>query len=342
MADAFRKARSGDPLRIPVRAYNAFVDAAIDQRSRFHATAVDHQREMRSSGLVLVRNQSGHDADRFAALGVDGPVFLPDPEPDPGAFARRVHLVGVTPRERDHVGRFVVAQAPIPADRVGPALAVGITPARVLVEDERDAFADIAEADTVLRSGAAGSAAILWKEPGTGERWAVVEVGRPRRDRLTALLGAATPIPGQRFGWRYDWQEARPEGDPASPSFGRYVPWPHGLGSAGDPTLRARNRFEHHLATAFPVGSGTEGYAHVGVCGIPGVLENCPPAQAVRPTLAPIMPGVAVELTAERDTRGQTAWSFEALNAIKLAVGERGYVPFIPGEGHGIGGHGGA
>lgn len=34
MADAFRKVRSGQPLVIPARAYNAFVDAAVAERRR--------------------------------------------------------------------------------------------------------------------------------------------------------------------------------------------------------------------------------------------------------------------------------------------------------------------
>ena len=34
MGDVFRKVRSGQPLRIPAAAYNAFVDAAVDLRRR--------------------------------------------------------------------------------------------------------------------------------------------------------------------------------------------------------------------------------------------------------------------------------------------------------------------
>ena len=34
MPDDLRKVRSGDPLRLPARAYNAFVDAAVDLRRR--------------------------------------------------------------------------------------------------------------------------------------------------------------------------------------------------------------------------------------------------------------------------------------------------------------------
>jgi len=34
MPDDLRKVRSGDPLRLPARSYNAFVDAAVDLRRR--------------------------------------------------------------------------------------------------------------------------------------------------------------------------------------------------------------------------------------------------------------------------------------------------------------------
>ncbi len=74
-----------------------------------------------------------------------------------------------------------------------------------------------------LRSGFVGASRILWKEPGTGEVLALIEMGPADRDRVAAQLGTATLIDGRTFGWRYEWEEVRLDGDPFSSTFGQYV-----------------------------------------------------------------------------------------------------------------------
>jgi len=326
MAD-LTKVRQGDALRIPAAAYNAFVDAAIAHQASQRNLGAGDLAEGGAPGLVPVRNNSQEDVARFGVLGIDGPLFTPGDGggDEPDEFRTRVTLKGVAPKEDRHVGRFVIAREPIVKGRIGQCVIHGVTPARVLIEDEAHQFADIAEDETVLRSGATGAAAILWKEEGTGEKWAVVEVGRPPRDRIIAILGEAEEIHEQKFRWKYPWREARIDGDPTSDTYGRYVAWHGGLSSKDadgdeDPAKQALNRFEAHLATLAeqPDDEGTEGFANAGACLIPGVQQECPPAKAAIPMLKPIMPGVAVALAAERDTRGRTVWTFQALNGIDL------------------------
>ena len=84
-----------------------------------------------------------------------------------------------------------------------------------------------------------GGIPILWKEDGTGEKWAVIELGRLSPGRITAILGAAQPIPTERNRWRYPWVEAQIDGNPGSPDYLRYVPVENGLTSQA-PMARVR------------------------------------------------------------------------------------------------------
>ena len=60
------------------------------------------------------------------------------------------------------------------------AMALGLCPVKITVENEDHAFADVNDGEAAtLKSTATGAAQILWKEDGTGEKWAVVRLGVP-------------------------------------------------------------------------------------------------------------------------------------------------------------------
>lgn len=311
MTGHLTRVRSGDPLGIPAVAYNAFVDAAHVTRrinadvGRPPAASPAHETH------VLVRNDSGEDLPRFGVLGIVGPILEPGDD-----LKRRTAVVGaaITIGD-DYAGRFVVAREPIAPGRIGWAVVRGVTPAIVHVVDNQHVHADTYSDQQFLRSGLTGAARILWKEPGLGQRLAIIEIGPADRDRVAARLGTAHAIGQQPFGWVYDWEEVRLDADPFSLTFGQYIRlfgagW---LSSGGNPLKRAFNRYEAHLSVMHPQGGGTEGFARAGACILPGVLENCPPARAAVPMLQPIPKGVVVELRAERTLHGDTRWVFEAM-----------------------------
>ncbi len=335
MGDDLRKVRPGDPLRIPARAYNAFVDAAREvtrrQQDRFSGELRDGGRQ---HGVVPVRNDTGSDLARYRVMAIDGPLYPPTDEGPEKTFQNRMALKGKRPDEETPAGRFVVAREPIIAGAIGLCVVHGVTPVRVLVEDDEHAFADLAPDEDVLVSSGSGGTVILWREEGIGEKWAVVEIGRPRTDRIAAILGEASEIQGETFRWRYPWAEARIDGDPASDTYGRYIAVENGLsskdpGGAEDPAKAAFNRYEsHHSEHPLEEPQGTDGFGGIKSLFVPGLLEPpggdpgyCPNRAAI-PLLRPILKGVAVELVAERDTRGRTVWCFEALNGMELTEQE--------------------
>ena len=69
------------------------------------------------SGIVLVKNSSGADRDRFDILGIDGPIIAPTDNPD--EFKNRVTIDGITPAMADHTGQFVILAEPIASGAIG-------------------------------------------------------------------------------------------------------------------------------------------------------------------------------------------------------------------------------
>ncbi len=177
MADILKKVQRGAPLVIPANTYNAFVDAAQDFQRRKLSQQSTGTPTGRHNGIILIRNDSGADRDRFDVLGVSGPVF--DPATDPEAFKNYPAMTGVTPTEDDHRGKFVVLLEPVPTGKLARAVAAGVVPARVDMPDEDYPYrlADITDGSAAnLTATKIGSAAILWREGGIGVQWALARL----------------------------------------------------------------------------------------------------------------------------------------------------------------------
>lgn len=180
MSDALKKVRSGDPLVIPAAAYNAFIDAAVDYRQRMAHLGQGAQPSNQQASIVLVRNDSGADRQRFEVLGVDSPII--DPSANEEEFKNRVALSCVAPAADTHEGKFVILAEPIASGKIGRAYAAGVCPVKIDVPDEEQEwrYAEIADGVTAnLKVGMQGSATILWRAGGTGVQWAVVRLGQP-------------------------------------------------------------------------------------------------------------------------------------------------------------------
>lgn len=204
-----RKVHPGDAIRMRADTFNAFIDAAADFQRRQRSQEQHPQPSFRDHGLVLVRNDSGTDRDRFDVLAVTEPIVTPSNNED--EFKNRSALVGVEPVWPLHATRFVVLQEPLPIGGIGRALASGVTPVHLTVNDPSDRFADILDGDcATLQSGTSGAAHILWKETsGSGAVWAVVRLGVPPREgfwaRITASTATGYGYPDSEDYWRWEY-----------------------------------------------------------------------------------------------------------------------------------------
>jgi len=243
MSDALTKVQPGMPLQIPARAYNAFVDAALDHQRRQLSTTADAQRDREPANVVLVRNESGADRSRFDILGITGPIITR--ADNAASFQSRIALRGETPTAV-HAGRFVVLVDALPDGGIGRAYLSGACLVRVRMQDEAHTAADIEEGDaSQLASGESGAASLLWVEP-VAQRvdpaiaWALIRFGgggssssgENSDDRF--ILALLTGV--QRFSDAnpdlpaYHWKEAEIDSDGAT------IEKPLGTGSKTTPS----------------------------------------------------------------------------------------------------------
>ncbi len=173
--DPLKKVQSGEQLRIPAEAYNAFIDAARSVRSQ-QALGADAQQFARQTTLAKVRNVTGSNRERFAIVGLSQPIIAPaDNEAE---FLRQPTFDGVVPAD-GHEGRFGVLLEPIPVGKIGVAAVAGVVPVRMLVSPGvlYDHAEILSSTTFLLRNVPHGSARILWIEPGDGFlRWAVIRL----------------------------------------------------------------------------------------------------------------------------------------------------------------------
>ncbi|MEO1510913.1 MAG: hypothetical protein AAFU70_02470, partial [Planctomycetota bacterium] len=164
--DPLRKVRTGEPLKIPAAAYNAFVDAAVGHRSRDRNAVADPQREIMQRGVVLVRNDSEQTIEPYHAMAITGVLVEPGDEDQERTFYSRTPLTGEIATEDSPPLAFVLATQPIKAGDLGRCALTGVTPARVYITSELDTTCEIEPEETVLASRPMGGVPILFLPEG--------------------------------------------------------------------------------------------------------------------------------------------------------------------------------
>jgi hypothetical protein len=175
MAD-LRKVKPGELLTIPASAYNAFVDAALDYQGRMLNLEKTGMAAGQNGNLIVVKNNSGADRDRFQILGIDSVVISPTDNLQ--QFQNRPAIVGVTPNVNDHRGKFMILAEPIKSGQLGLAWIAGVCPVQVYFLSENHRYADVGGGgSSCLSSGDSGVAQILWSASTSGVSWALVRLG---------------------------------------------------------------------------------------------------------------------------------------------------------------------
>jgi len=237
-----RKVLAGEPFVAPAATWNAFIDAAQDFKDR----TADIGRTStlaggRSSGIITVKNESGSARRQFDILGLGEPIFLPASGSSGGgspggadqSFRNMVAFRGLVPSEDEHTGKFVVLIEPLAAGAVGKGCVSGVCQVRVNVTDVDHEFAEVADGQAdVLESGDTGSAKILWKEDGTGQKWAVVHLGASAS--VVAIYARVLSGDGGDGGTYTSWREVELVN-------GSWTNKQDGLTGPGDGTLREIN-----------------------------------------------------------------------------------------------------
>lgn len=168
---SFREALKADT-------WNAFIDAAIDTKKR----AAGRERHIsagreRPANTVLVQNTTGGDLEALSVVSPSAPITTPTELLE--EFQSRSGWTVVTPAS-SHFGLFFVTAESIPNNEIGLAYCSGVVP--ILTEQPHAILlrADIdAGTATKLECCLNGSAQVIYREAGAGDRWAAVRLGLP-------------------------------------------------------------------------------------------------------------------------------------------------------------------
>ena len=165
---------AGEKFRFGARTYNEMT--SLIEKDRSQGLSMSSKVNRSNNDFVLVKNISGTDVGRFGVLGIAGILF--DPTTALPAFTSRTVFTGQMPAEEHQTGRFLICAEPIKNGAIGRAWADGIVTTRIDVQDVSHNYATVKPGDpTQLVSADQGLCYILYKEPGTGTKWAVVRYG---------------------------------------------------------------------------------------------------------------------------------------------------------------------
>lgn len=170
-----RKVHNGQKLKIPAGSYNAMIDAAEYYRKQLHDVGQSSHNSALNNNIVLIKNNTGGNINRFSILGIGGSEIDPANE----NFQNSTAFTGNFPSWANHTnGRFVITTEPIAAGKFGHAYICGISVVLIDVIAETHYCADIIGGNTDnLQSCKLGAAIILYKQAGTGLKWAVIKFG---------------------------------------------------------------------------------------------------------------------------------------------------------------------
>ncbi|HRS71426.1 MAG: hypothetical protein OEV87_01225 [Phycisphaerae bacterium] len=165
---------AGEKFRFGAQTYNEL--NGLIEKDRLSGLSMQAKGARGNNDFVLVKNISGTDIGRFGILGIAGIVF--DPQTALPAFVSRTVFTGEMPTESHQTGRFLICAEPIKNGAIGRAWADGIVTTRLFVQDASHNYATVKPDDTTqLISADQGLCYILYKEAGTGQKWAVLRYG---------------------------------------------------------------------------------------------------------------------------------------------------------------------
>ena len=171
-----RKVTVGEKFKVKASTWNAFIDAANFCRNNQLEFGSNALRGNSKTGIILIRNDSGSLLEQFSPVILDDLIIQPDNDEKEQEFKSRVPVFSGKKVSADNKDQpFAILQTPLESEKIGKALLLGVTPAKVNIGNESHEYAKLDS--TGLVSGSTGDGGILWKESGTGEKWALLQLG---------------------------------------------------------------------------------------------------------------------------------------------------------------------
>ena len=171
-----QKVSTGEKFKVKANTWNAFIDAANHYKNTQMSLGFEALRGNAKTGIILVSNDSGGLLEQFSPVILDDLIIQPDNAEKEQEFKSRVPVFSGKKVSADNKDKpFAILQVPLESEKLGKALLQGITPVKVNIGNESHKYAKLSAAGLVSTSS--GSGRILWKESGTGEKWALLQLG---------------------------------------------------------------------------------------------------------------------------------------------------------------------
>jgi hypothetical protein len=177
MADRFKRAMPGEPLRISADQWNAMVEAARGSREK-DLVGRGVGTTPPPPGAIWCKNITGAARQRGDCSYVTVPLIARSA--NAAAYETRVTAsAGLGTAFAETVG--VWAQS-VDVNAVGAIYVEGIVPARLDISNDGDLYADSPSSGALLKTGMIGQARILQKDSGTGStnKWGIVRLDAAR------------------------------------------------------------------------------------------------------------------------------------------------------------------
>jgi len=177
----------GDPIPREAATYNAYGDAAKAHREGQNRLSGGGLSEVVPPGVVFIKNATEGALDRGSVVGLGDVVITP--EDNLPEFQSQPVFLGETPSTSSHVDKWCVLAEPLADGDIGWAYLAGVHAAQVSFATANQMYANLDDGETMLK-GAWGGARVLYKESGTGTKWATLLLGAPCYPIIPASLGA--------------------------------------------------------------------------------------------------------------------------------------------------------
>lgn len=166
-----RHVQDGDPLAIPARTWNEVLDLLERGRGPGPGPASMFLNTVR----CLVKNNTGADLPRFGVVGIGDPLILPSD--NEAEFLKHMAFSGELAENGDFDLKWGLTVAPIINQEIGVVIVQGLAFCKIDTDGATEAGpADDGDVEA-LTSSSCGLARVLWRESGSGNKWAIVCLG---------------------------------------------------------------------------------------------------------------------------------------------------------------------
>lgn len=175
----YKKYKPGDEFSVSADFLNGLADMLAERRGTSARPGQTRQATPFAGDVVLVKNTTGDNVQRFRIMALDAPIIAPADNAD--EYTRRVTFNGIKPVAAS-TGKWGVLIDGLTPNSIGRAVVIGVTVAWVNLNAAGDRFVEADPGAYIPKGNGSKGAQILWVAGGvgtasaTGAQWATIRI----------------------------------------------------------------------------------------------------------------------------------------------------------------------